>query len=193
MRRGRVSDYATERPAPASWLANPSGTFPHDVALPCVAQGETAMSGAFRASSNGVSWCEGAVCATLLTQSRVQAAGVATPSRSLNAGGGHLRRLEMQQNSSRTRGPSRPTRSSPDHGRRPCTSTVYHRRRIRCGWRLRGWRELAGFRKVADGWFAMGLIWSDLLSVPRLAASGHCLDLARSAKRPTPTTPSRPW
>lgn len=105
VRRGRVSDYAAERGASATYVAGGSiWDVPCDVALPCATQNELDENGARALIKNGVQLvAEGANMPT--TPEGIDAlreAGVLyAPGKASNAGGVATSALEMQQNASR--------------------------------------------------------------------------------------------
>jgi NADP-specific glutamate dehydrogenase len=162
VRRGRVSDYAAERPS-ATFLADGSiWDVPCDVALPCATQNELPLSGVQSLIKNGVQLvAEGANMPTTPDAiEALQAAGVAyAPGKASNAGGVATSGLEMQQNSGRTQWPFEETDAKLHqimvdiHANTVATAEEYGV----AGDYVAG-ANLAGFRKVADAMVAMGLI-----------------------------------
>ena len=162
VRRGRVSDYAAERPG-AVFVADGSiWDVPCDVALPCATQNELPLSGVQSLIKNGVQLvAEGANMPTTPEAiEALQAAGVAyAPGKASNAGGVATSGLEMQQNSGRTQWPFEETDAKLHqimvdiHANTVATAEEYGV----AGDYVAG-ANLAGFRKVADAMVAMGLI-----------------------------------
>ena len=162
VRRGRVSDYAAERPS-ATFVADGSiWDVPCDVALPCATQNELPLSGVQSLIKNGVQLvAEGANMPTTPDAiEALQAAGVAyAPGKASNAGGVATSGLEMQQNSGRTQWPFEETDAKLHqimvdiHANTVATAEEYGV----AGDYVAG-ANLAGFRKVADAMVAMGLI-----------------------------------
>ena len=162
VRRGRVSDYAAERPS-ATFVADGSiWDVPCDVALPCATQNELPLSGVETLIKNGVQLvAEGANMPTTPEAiEALQAAGVAyAPGKASNAGGVATSGLEMQQNSGRTQWPFEETDAKLHqimvdiHATTVATAEEYGV----AGDYVAG-ANLAGFRKVADAMIAMGLI-----------------------------------
>ena len=162
VRRGRVSDYAAERPS-ATFVADGSiWDVPCDVALPCATQNELPLSGVQSLIKNGVQLvAEGANMPTTPDAiEALQAAGVAyAPGKAPNAGGVATSGLEMQQNSGRTQWPFEETDAKLHqimvdiHANTVATAEEYGV----AGDYVAG-ANLAGFRKVADAMIAMGLI-----------------------------------
>ena len=162
VRRGRVSDYAAERPG-AVFVADGSiWDVPCDVALPCATQNELPLSGVQSLIKNGVQLvAEGANMPTTPEAiEALQAAGVAyAPGKASNAGGVATSGLEMQQNSGRTQWPFEETDAKLHqimvdiHANTVDTAEEYGV----AGDYVAG-ANLAGFRKVADAMVAMGLI-----------------------------------
>ena len=162
VRRGRVSDYAAERPG-ALFVADGSiWDVPCDVALPCATQNELPLSGVQALIKNGVQLvAEGANMPTTPEAiEALQAAGVAyAPGKASNAGGVATSGLEMQQNSGRTQWAFEETDAKLHqimvdiHANTVATAEEYGV----AGDYVAG-ANLAGFRKVADAMVAMGLI-----------------------------------
>ena len=162
VRRGRVSDYAAERPG-AVFVADGSiWDVPCDVALPCATQNELPLSGVQSLIKNGVQLvAEGANMPTTPEAiEALQAAGVAyAPGKASNAGGVATSGLEMQQNSGRTQWPFEQTDAKLHqimvdiHANAVSTADEFGVP----GDYVAG-ANLAGFRKVADAMVAMGLI-----------------------------------
>ena len=162
VRRGRVSDYAAERPG-AVFVADGSiWDVPCDVALPCATQNELPLSGVQALIKNGVQLvAEGANMPTTPEAiEALQAAGVAyAPGKASNAGGVATSGLEMQQNSGRTQWAFEETDAKLHqimvdiHANAVATAEEYGV----AGDYVAG-ANLAGFRKVADAMVAMGLI-----------------------------------
>ena len=162
VRRGRVSDYAAERPS-ATFVADGSiWDVPCDVALPCATQNELPLSGVQSLIKNGVQLvAEGANMPTTPDAiEALQAAGVAyAPGKASNAGGVATSGLEMQQNSGRTQWAFEETDAKLHqimvdiHATTVATAEEYGV----AGDYVAG-ANLAGFRKVADAMIAMGLI-----------------------------------
>ena len=162
VRRGRVSDYAAERPS-ATFV--PSGAIwdvPCDVALPCATQNELPLSGAQSLIKNGVQLvAEGANMPTTPEAiEALQAAGVTyAPGKASNAGGVATSGLEMQQNSGRTQWPFAETDAKLHqimvdiHANTVATAEEYGVP----GDYVAG-ANLAGFRKVADAMVSLGVI-----------------------------------
>ena len=162
VRRGRVSDYAAERPG-AVFVADGSiWDVPCDVALPCATQNELPLSGVQSLIKNGVQLvAEGANMPTTPDAiEALQAAGIAyAPGKASNAGGVATSGLEMQQNSGRTQWPFEETDAKLHqimvdiHATTVATAEEYGV----AGDYVAG-ANLAGFQKVADAMIAMGLI-----------------------------------
>ena len=162
VRRGRVSDYAAERPG-ATFVSDGSiWDVPCDVALPCATQNELPLSGVQSLIKNGVQLvAEGANMPTTPEAiEALQAAGVAyAPGKASNAGGVATSGLEMQQNSGRTQWPFEQTDAKLHqimvdiHANAVSTADEFGVP----GDYVAG-ANLAGFRKVADAMVAMGLI-----------------------------------
>ena len=105
VRRGRVSDYAKERPSARFVSGGSIWDLPCDVALPCATQNELPVEAANTLIKNGVQLvAEGANMPTTPEAiEALQAAGIAyAPGKASNAGGVATSALEMQQNSGRT-------------------------------------------------------------------------------------------
>ena len=162
VRRGRVSDYAAERPGAVFVPGGSIWDVPCDVALPCATQNELPLSGVQALIKNGVQLvAEGANMPT--TPEAIEAllaAGVAyAPGKASNAGGVATSGLEMQQNSGRTQWPFEETDAKLHqimvdiHANTVATAEEYGV----AGDYVAG-ANLAGFRKVADAMVAMGLI-----------------------------------
>ena len=104
VRRGRVADYVTERPAARLISGGSVWDVPVDVALPCATQNELPVDGAKALLSSGVRVvAEGANMPTTPDAVALfQEAGVLFgPGKAANAGGVATSALEMQQNASR--------------------------------------------------------------------------------------------
>lgn len=162
VRRGRVSDYAAERPGAVFVAGGSIWDVPCDVALPCATQNELPLSGVQSLIKNGVQLvAEGANMPTTPEAiEALQAAGVAyAPGKASNAGGVATSGLEMQQNSGRTQWPFEETDAKLHqimvdiHANTVATAEEYGV----AGDYVAG-ANLAGFRKVADAMVAMGLI-----------------------------------
>ena len=162
VRRGRVSDYAAERPGAVFVPGGSIWDVPCDVALPCATQNELPLSGVETLIKNGVQLvAEGANMPTTPEAiEALQAAGVAyAPGKASNAGGVATSGLEMQQNSGRTQWPFEETDAKLHqimvdiHATTVATAEEYGV----AGDYVAG-ANLAGFRKVADAMIAMGLI-----------------------------------
>lgn len=162
VRRGRVSDYAAERPGAVFVPGGSIWDVPCDVALPCATQNELPLSGVQTLIKNGVQLvAEGANMPTTPEAiEALQAAGVAyAPGKASNAGGVATSGLEMQQNSGRTQWPFEETDAKLHqimvdiHANTVATAEEYGV----AGDYVAG-ANLAGFRKVADAMVAMGLI-----------------------------------
>ena len=162
VRRGRVSDYAAERPGATFVASGVIWDVPCDVALPCATQNELALSGVRSLIKNGVQLvAEGANMPTTPEAiEALQEAGVAyAPGKASNAGGVATSGLEMQQNSGRTQWPFAETDAKLHqimvdiHANTVATAEEYGVP----GDYVAG-ANLAGFRKVADAMIAMGLI-----------------------------------
>ncbi|WP_458796523.1 dehydrogenase family protein, partial [Schaalia turicensis] len=105
VRRGRVSDYASERSSARFVSGGSIWDLPCDVALPCATQNELPVEAANALIKNGVQLvAEGANMPTTPEAiEALQSAGVAyAPGKASNAGGVATSALEMQQNSGRT-------------------------------------------------------------------------------------------
>ncbi|MDC4233804.1 NADP-specific glutamate dehydrogenase [Actinomyces sp. B33] len=162
VRRGRVSDYADERPS-ARFIAGGSiWDVPCDVALPCATQNELPVEAASTLIKNGVRLvAEGANMPTTPEAIEAfQAAGVAyAPGKASNAGGVATSALEMQQNSGRTQWTFETTDAKLHqimvdiHAASVATADEYGVP----GDYVAG-ANLAGFITVADTMIAMGLI-----------------------------------
>ena len=162
VRRGRVSDYAAERPGATFVASGVIWDVPCDVALPCATQNELPLSGVRSLIKNGVQLvAEGANMPTTPEAiEALQEAGVAyAPGKASNAGGVATSGLEMQQNSGRTQWPFAETDAKLHqimvdiHANTVATAEEYGVP----GDYVAG-ANLAGFRKVADAMIAMGLI-----------------------------------
>ena len=162
VRRGRVSDYAAERPGAVFVSDGSIWDVPCDVALPCATQNELPLSGVETLIKNGVQLvAEGANMPTTPEAiEALQAAGVAyAPGKASNAGGVATSGLEMQQNSGRTQWPFEETDAKLHqimvdiHATTVATAEEYGV----AGDYVAG-ANLAGFQKVADAMIAMGLI-----------------------------------
>ena len=104
VRRGRVSDYAAERPGAVFVPGGSIWDVPCDVALPCATQNELPLSGVETLIKNGVQLvAEGANMPTTLAGTEVfQKNGVVfLPGKAANAGGVATSALEMAQSSGR--------------------------------------------------------------------------------------------
>ena len=162
VRRGRVSDYAAERPGAVFVSDGSIWDVPCDVALPCATQNELPLSGVETLIKNGVQLvAEGANMPTTPEAiEALQAAGVAyAPGKASNAGGVATSGLEMQQNSGRTQWAFEETDAKLHqimvdiHATTVATAEEYGV----AGDYVAG-ANLAGFQKVADAMIAMGLI-----------------------------------
>ena len=162
VRRGRVSDYAAERPGATFVASGVIWDVPCDVALPCATQNELALSGVRSLIKNGVQLvAEGANMPTTPEAiEALQEAGVAyAPGKASNAGGVATSGLEMQRNSGRTQWPFAEADAKLHqimvdiHANTVATAEEYGVP----GDYVAG-ANLAGFRKVADAMIAMGLI-----------------------------------
>ena len=162
VRRGRVSDYAAERPGAVFVPGGSIWDVPCDVALPCATQNELPLSGVETLIKNGVQLvAEGANMPTTPEAiEALQAAGVAyAPGKASNAGGVATSGLEMQQNSGRTQWAFEETDAKLHqimvdiHATTVATAEEYGV----AGDYVAG-ANLAGFQKVADAMIAMGLI-----------------------------------
>ena len=105
VRRGRVSDYAAERPSAHFFSEGSIWEVPCDVALPCATQNELGLEGVEALIHNGVQMvAEGANMPTTpeaIDELR-RADVLYAPGKASNAGGVATSGLEMQQNSGRT-------------------------------------------------------------------------------------------
>ena len=162
VRRGRVSDYAAERPGAVFVSDGSIWDVPCDVALPCATQNELPLSGVETLIKNGVQLvAEGANMPTTPEAiEALQSAGVAyAPGKASNAGGVATSGLEMQQNSGRTQWAFEETDAKLHqimvdiHATTVATAEEYGV----AGDYVAG-ANLAGFQKVADAMIAMGLI-----------------------------------
>lgn len=162
VRRGRVSDYAAERPSAHFFSEGSIWEVPCDVALPCATQNELGLEGVEALIHNGVQMvAEGANMPTTPEAiDELRRAGVLyAPGKASNAGGVATSGLEMQQNSGRTQWPFEETDAKLHqimvgiHENCLATADEYGAP----GDYVAG-ANLAGFIKVADAMVAQGLI-----------------------------------
>ena len=162
VRRGRVSDYAAERPSAHFFSEGSIWEVPCDVALPCATQNELGLEGVEVLIHNGVQMvAEGANMPTTPEAiDELRRAGVLyAPGKASNAGGVATSGLEMQQNSGRTQWPFEETDAKLHqimvgiHENCLATADEYGVP----GDYVAG-ANLAGFIKVADAMVAQGLI-----------------------------------
>ncbi len=162
VRRGRVSDYAAERPSAHFFSEGSIWEVPCDVALPCATQNELGLEGVEALIHNGVQMvAEGANMPTTPEAiDELRRAGVLyAPGKASNAGGVATSGLEMQQNSGRTQWPFEETDAELHqimvgiHENCLATADEYGVP----GDYVAG-ANLAGFIKVADAMVAQGLI-----------------------------------
>ena len=162
VRRGRVSDYAAERPSAHFFSEGSIWEVPCDVALPCATQNELGREGVEALIHNGVQMvAEGANMPTTPEAiDELRRAGVLyAPGKASNAGGVATSGLEMQQNSGRTQWPFEETDAKLHqimvgiHENCLATADEYGVP----GDYVAG-ANLAGFIKVADAMVAQGLI-----------------------------------
>ena len=162
VRRGRVSDYAAERPSAHFFSEGSIWEVPCDVALPCATQNELGLEGVEALIHNGVQMvAEGANMPTTPEAiDELRRAGVLyAPGKASNAGGVATSGLEMQQNSGRTQWPFEETDAKLRqimvgiHENCLATADEYGVP----GDYVAG-ANLAGFIKVADAMVAQGLI-----------------------------------
>ena len=162
VRRGRVSDYAAERPSAHFFSEGSIWEVPCDVALPCATQNELGLEGVEALIHNGVQMvAEGANMPTTPEAiDELRRAGVLyAPGKASNAGGVATSGLEMQQNSGRTQWPFEETDAKLHqimvgiHENCLATADEYG---VPCDY-VAG-ANLAGFIKVADAMVAQGLI-----------------------------------
>ena len=162
VRRGRVSDYAAERPSAHFFSEGSIWEVPCDVALPCATQNELGLEGVEALIHNGVQMvAEGANMPTTPEAiDELRRAGVLyAPGKASNAGGVATSGLEMQQNSGRTQWPFEETDAKLHqimigiHENCLATAEEYGVP----GDYVAG-ANLAGFIKVADAMVAQGLI-----------------------------------
>lgn len=162
VRRGRVSDYAAERPSAHFFSEGSIWEVPCDVALPCATQNELGLEGVEALIHNGVQMvAEGANMPTTPEAiDELRRAGVLyAPGKASNAGGVATSGLEMQQNSGRTQWPFEETDAKlyqimvGIHENCLATADEYGVP----GDYVAG-ANLAGFIKVADAMVAQGLI-----------------------------------
>ncbi len=162
VRRGRVSDYAAERPSAHFFSEGSIWEVPCDVALPCATQNELGLEGVEALIHNGVQMvAEGANMPTTPEAiDELRSAGVLyAPGKASNAGGVATSGLEMQQNSGRTQWPFEETDAKLHqimvgiHENCLATADEYGVP----GDYVAG-ANLAGFIKVADAMVAQGLI-----------------------------------
>ena len=162
VRRGRVSDYAAERPSAHFFSEGSIWEVPCDVALPCATQNELGLEGVEALIHNGVQMvAEGANMPTTPEAiDELRRAGVLyAPGKASNAGGVAPSGLEMQQNSGRTQWPFEETDAKLHqimvgiHENCLATADEYGVP----GDYVAG-ANLAGFIKVADAMVAQGLI-----------------------------------
>ena len=161
-RRGRVSDYAAERPSAHFFSEGSIWEVPCDVALPCATQNELGLEGVEALIHNGVQMvAEGANMPTTpeaIDELR-RADVLYAPGKASNAGGVATSGLEMQQNSGRTQWPFEETDAKLHqimvgiHENCLATADEYGVP----GDYVAG-ANLAGFIKVADAMVAQGLI-----------------------------------
>ena len=162
VRRGRVSDYAAERPSAHFFSEGSIWEVPCDVALPCATQNELGLECVEALINNGVQMvAEGANMPTTPEAiDELRRAGVLyAPGKASNAGGVATSGLEMQQNSGRTQWPFEETDAKLHqimvgiHENCLATADEYGVP----GDYVAG-ANLAGFIKVADAMVAQGLI-----------------------------------
>lgn len=162
VRRGRVSDYASERSSARFVSGGSIWDLPCDVALPCATQNELRVEAANTLIKNGVQLvAEGANMPTTPEAiEALQSAGVAyAPGKASNAGGVATSALEMQQNSGRTQWAFEETDAKLHqimvniHANSVATAEEYGV----AGDYVAG-ANLAGFIKVADTMVDFGLI-----------------------------------
>ena len=162
VRRGRLSDYAAERPSAHFFSEGSIWEVPCDVALPCATQNELGLEGVEALIHNGVQMvAEGANMPTTPEAiDELRRAGVLyAPGKASNAGGVATSGLEMQQNSGRTQWPFEETDAKLHqimvgiHENCLATADEYGVP----GDYVAG-ANLAGFIKVADAMVAQGLI-----------------------------------
>ena len=162
VRRGRVSDYAAERPSAHFFSEGSIWEVPCDVALPCATQNELGLEGVEALIHTGVQLvAEGANMPTTPEAiDELRRAGVLyAPGKASNAGGVATSGLEMQQNSGRTQWPFEETDAKLHqimigiHENCLATADEYGVP----GDYVAG-ANLAGFIKVADAMVAQGLI-----------------------------------
>ena len=162
VRRGRVSDYAAERPSAHFFSEGSIWEVPCDVALPCATQNELGLEGVEALIHNGVQMvAEGANMPTTPEAiDELRRTGVLyAPGKASNAGGVATSGLEMQQNSGRTQWPFEETDAKLHqimigiHENCLATADEYGVP----GDYVAG-ANLAGFIKVADAMVAQGLI-----------------------------------
>lgn len=162
VRRGRVSDYAAERPSAHFFSEGSIWEVPCDVALPCATQNELGLEGVEALIHDGVQMvAEGANMPTTPEAiDELRRAGVLyAPGKASNAGGVATSGLEMQQNSGRTQWPFEETDAKLHqimvgiHENCLATADEYGVP----GDYVAG-ANLAGFIKVADAMVAQGLI-----------------------------------
>ena len=162
VRRGRLSDYAAERPSAHFFSEGSIWEVPCDVALPCATQNELGLEGVEALIHNGVQMvAEGANMPTTPEAiDELRRAGVLyAPGKASNAGGVATSGLEMQQNSARTQWPFEETDAKLHqimvgiHENCLATADEYGVP----GDYVAG-ANLAGFIKVADAMVAQGLI-----------------------------------
>jgi len=162
VRRGRISEYVSERKS-ASYVDGGSiWDVPAEIALPCATQNELDEDGAATLIRNGVRIvAEGANMPTTPAASRAfSQAGVAfAPGKAVNAGGVATSALEMQQNASRDNWTFEHTEER--------LATIMRGIHDRCletaedfgspGDYVVG-ANIAGFTRVADAMLALGII-----------------------------------
>ncbi|GAA4490884.1 NADP-specific glutamate dehydrogenase [Rhodococcus olei] len=162
VRRGRISEYADERSDAEFVAAGNIWNVPCDVALPCATQNELDELSAKTLVNNGVKVvAEGANMPTTPQGIAVfRDAGVAfAPGKAANAGGVATSALEMQQNASRDSWSFDYT----DERLSKIMSDIHHRcvttaeEYGKPGDYVLG-ANIAGFVKVADAMFALGVI-----------------------------------
>jgi glutamate dehydrogenase (NADP+) len=162
VRRGRISEYVDERPDAQYFPGGNIWNVPCDIALPCATQNELDDVSAKALVNNGVkAVAEGANMPTTPGGIAVfREAGIAfAPGKAANAGGVATSALEMQQNASRDSWSFSYTDERLSkimrgiHERCSTTAEEYGKP----GDYVLG-ANIAGFVKVADGMFAMGVI-----------------------------------
>lgn len=160
--RGRISEYAERRPGARFVPGECVWEVPCQVALPCATQNEIDVAEATALVRGGViALAEGANMPTTPGALEVlRAAGVAfAPGKAVNAGGVATSALEMQQNASRDSWSfeytDRRLASIMGEIHRHCRETAEHYDRP--GDYVLG-ANIAGFVKVADAMFALGVI-----------------------------------